>query len=141
MPMKHSSRWWVITARILPQATPVEWCEQDERLSAELKVTGFLRPFEKEFLRKDGTRVPVLISTAMFEGSSTEGVAYVLDLTERKRAEKERERLRQLEADLAHINRVSMMGELVASLAHEMKHGCGGDKCRNLRAMVATPAT
>jgi PAS domain S-box-containing protein len=121
--------------------TPVEWCEQDERLSAELKVTGFLRPFEKEFLRNDGTRVPVLISTAMFEGSSTEGVAYVLDLTERKRAEKERERLRQLEADLAHINRVSMMGELVASLAHEMKHGCGGDKCRNLRAMVATPAT
>jgi PAS domain S-box-containing protein len=101
--------------------TPVEWCEQDERLSAELKVTGFLRPFEKEFLRKDGTRVPVLISTAMFEGSSTEGVACVLDLTERKRAEKERERLRQLEADLAHINRVSMMGELAASLAHEMK--------------------
>jgi len=38
-----------------------------------------------------------------------------------KRAEEERERLRQLEADLAHINRVSMMGELAASLAHEIK--------------------
>ena len=106
--------WWT-------NLTPAEWREQDERLTAQLKLTGFLRPYEKEYLRKDGTRVPVLISTAMFEGSSKEGVAYVVDLTERKRAEKERERLQQVEADLAHINRVSMMGELAASLAHEIK--------------------
>src|SRR5579864_5322040 len=44
-----------------------------------------------------------------------------IDITELKRAEAERERLRQLEADLAHINRVSMMGELAASLGHELK--------------------
>ena len=44
-----------------------------------------------------------------------------VDITERKRAEEERERLRQLEADLAHINRVNMMGELAAALAHEIK--------------------
>jgi PAS domain S-box-containing protein len=43
------------------------------------------------------------------------------DVTERKRAEEERDRLRQLEADLAHMNRVSMMGELAASLAHEIR--------------------
>ena len=43
------------------------------------------------------------------------------DVTDRKRAEQERERLRQVEEDLAHINRVSMMGELAASLAHEIK--------------------
>ena len=48
-------------------------------------------------------------------------VGAVTDITERKRAEEERERLRQLEADLAHMNRVSMMGELAASLAHEIK--------------------
>src|ERR1700732_1830270 len=48
-------------------------------------------------------------------------VGITMDITERKRAEEERERLRQLEADLAHINRVSMMGELAASLAHEIK--------------------
>jgi signal transduction histidine kinase/DNA-binding response OmpR family regulator len=48
-------------------------------------------------------------------------VGAVTDVTERKRAEEERERLRQLEADLAHLNRVSMMGELAASLAHEIK--------------------
>jgi signal transduction histidine kinase/DNA-binding response OmpR family regulator len=48
-------------------------------------------------------------------------VGAMTDITERKRAEEERERLRQLEADLAHMNRVSMMGELAASLAHEIK--------------------
>jgi PAS domain S-box-containing protein len=48
-------------------------------------------------------------------------VGAMTDITERKRAEEERERLRQLEADLARINRVSMMGELTASLAHEIK--------------------
>jgi signal transduction histidine kinase len=49
-----------------------------------------------------------------FVGSST-------DITERKSAEQEREKLRQLEDDLAHINRVSMLGEMAASLAHEIK--------------------
>jgi PAS domain S-box-containing protein len=54
-------------------------------------------------------------------GEVVECVGTAVDVTERKRAEEERERLRQLEADLAHINRVSMMGELAASLAHEIK--------------------
>ena len=60
---------------------------------------------------------PVLTAAGelvQFVGSST-------DITERKSAEQERERLRQLEAELAHINRVSMMGEMAASLAHEIK--------------------
>jgi signal transduction histidine kinase len=48
-------------------------------------------------------------------------VGAVMDITERTRAEEARERLRQLEADLAYMNRVSMMGELAASLAHEVK--------------------
>ena len=54
-------------------------------------------------------------------GEPVELVGTHVDVTERKHAEEERERLRQLEADLAHINRVSMMGELAASLAHEIK--------------------
>ena len=53
-------------------------------------------------------------------------VGAVTDITERKRAERERERLRQLEEDLARINRVSMMGELAASLAHEIKQAVAG---------------
>ena len=54
-----------------------------------------------------------------------EVVGTVVDITERRHAEEERDRLRQVEADLAHINRVSTMGELTASLAHEIKQPIG----------------
>jgi PAS domain S-box-containing protein len=53
-------------------------------------------------------------------GELVEIVATQIDVTERKRAQEEHERLRQLESDLAHTNRLSMMGELAASLAHEI---------------------
>jgi PAS domain S-box-containing protein len=65
------------------------------------------------FLRTIGHRNPV--------GEIGEYVGITMDITELKRAEEERERLRQLEADLAHINRVNMMGELAAALAHEIR--------------------
>ncbi len=100
------------------ELTPPEWLDRDERgWLPELKVTGSLQPFEKEYFRKDGSRVPVLIGVATFEEGGNQGVAFVLDLTERKRAE---EALRQLGSDLAHMNRLSVMGELTASLAHEV---------------------
>jgi len=102
--------------------TPAEWREQDERAVVELRSTGTFHPVEKEYFRKDGSRLPVLIGGALFEESGNEGVAFVLDLTERKRAEEEHERLRQLESDLAHVNRLSIMGELATSLAHEILH-------------------
>jgi len=70
------------------ELTPPEWLGRDERgWLPELKVTGSLQPFEKEYFRKDGSRVPVLIGVATFEGGGNQGVAFVLDLTERKRAE------------------------------------------------------
>jgi C4-dicarboxylate-specific signal transduction histidine kinase len=53
-------------------------------------------------------------------GDLVEFVGTVIDVTERKRAEEERERLRQAQADLARVNRVTTMGELTASLAHEV---------------------
>jgi C4-dicarboxylate-specific signal transduction histidine kinase len=56
------------------------------------------------------------------DGELVEMVATHVDVTERKRAQEEHERLRQLESDLAHVNRLSMMGELTASLAHEILH-------------------
>jgi PAS domain S-box-containing protein len=65
--------------------TPPEWRDRDARTVAELKRIGTAQPFEKEYVRKDGSRVPVLIGGAMFEGTS-QGVGFVLDLTERKRA-------------------------------------------------------
>ena len=101
--------------------TPPEWLSRDERRwLPELKMTGSLQPFEKEYFRKDGSRVAVLIGAAVLEEGGNQGVAFVLDLTERKRAQEEHERLRQLESDLAHMNRLSTMGELAASLVHEI---------------------
>jgi len=67
--------------------TPSEWRERDERALAELRSTGSIQLYEKEYLRKDGSRVPVLVGVALFKEGGDEGVAFVLDLTERKRAE------------------------------------------------------
>jgi PAS domain S-box-containing protein len=104
--------------------TPAEWRGRDERAIADLKASGIFRPFEKEYFRKDGSRVPVLLGGALFEGSGNEGVAFVLDLTEQKRAQ-ERLRasehsLREAQAELAHVNRVTTMGQLAASISHEV---------------------
>ena len=71
------------------ELTPPEWRERDMQTLAELREFGVSQPFEKEYLRKDGSRVPVLIGGACFDETRTEGVAFVLDLTERKQAEDE----------------------------------------------------
>ena len=104
--------------------TPSEWRSHDEQAVAALKATGIVQPFEKEYFRKDGSRVPVLLGGAFFEGSGNEGVAFVLDLTEQKRAqEKLHQAQRSLYAsqvELARISRLTTMGELTASIAHEV---------------------
>jgi PAS domain S-box-containing protein len=70
--------------------TPPEWSDRDERSIDQLKATGIFQPYEKEFFRKDGGRVPILLGGALFEGSGNEGVAFVLDLSEQKRQESAR---------------------------------------------------
>ena len=106
--------------------TPPEWLERDRRMHVpQLETFGVLQPFEKEYFRKDGSRVPVLLGAATFGAQVGEGVAFVLDLTERKRAEDARTRaeaeLQQARGALAHRQRVSLLGEVAASLAHEIK--------------------
>ena len=61
--------------------------EVHERAVTELKRTGTVQPYEREYFRKDGIRVPALIGSAAFDEQRDQGVAFVLDLTERKRAE------------------------------------------------------
>jgi len=103
--------------------TPPEWRERDERqLMPELEARKSLQAVEKEFFRKDGSRVPVLIGVARFEEDARQGVAFVLDLTERKHAA---EALRALHAELAHANRLSTMGQLTGSIAHEVNQPIG----------------
>jgi len=104
--------------------TPHEWRERDARALREVKTTGTVQPFEKEFLRKDGSRAPVLIGAAIFQEGGDEGVAFVLDLSEQKRVDAERrsaeDRLRELRAKLARASRVATFAELSASIAHEL---------------------
>ena len=95
---------------------------RDEQLVPELKMAGTLQPFEKEYFRKDGGRVPVLMGVAAFEDDTNQGVAYVLDLTERKR---DAQALRTLETELAHASRLATMGQLAASIAHEINQPIG----------------
>jgi len=104
------------------EVTPDKWRAADEQALAELVATGVCEPFEKEYFRKDGSRVPVLLGAALLEGRRDEGVAFVLDLTERKLAE---EALHKTQAELAHVTRVTTMGELVASIAHEVNQPLG----------------
>lgn len=104
---------------LLKAVSPVPF----EQIKAELLRSGH---WEGELLRtrKDGTQVSVASRWSLQRNDAGEPVAALEtnnDITDRKRAEEERERLRQLEADLARMNRVTMMGELVASLAHEIR--------------------
>jgi PAS domain S-box-containing protein len=69
------------------ELTPAEWRDADDQALAELKAAGTVPPRDKEYFHKDGRRVPVLVGAAALEGKREEGVAFVLDLTERRRAE------------------------------------------------------
>src|SRR5258707_1469884 len=106
--------------RIHPDDRERVWGEVQDALREK-------RDFLAEFriLLPDGT-VKYLEANTHHEfsplGALLEVICTNVDVTERKRAQDERERLRQLEADLAHINRLSMMGELAASLSHEILH-------------------
>lgn len=69
------------------EMTPPEYRAVDATAVKDLAATGNCRPFEKEYIRKDGQRVPVLLGVAAFDEGCKEGIAFVLDLTERRRAE------------------------------------------------------
>jgi PAS domain S-box-containing protein len=104
--------------------------DRDAHTAAEVNATGAVLPFEKEYVRKDGTRVPVLMGLAAFDERRLEGFAFVVDLTERRRAEAEaresERRYREVQAALAHAGRVATMGQITASIAHEVSQPVSG---------------
>ena len=106
--MVQYSREDLATGRLVwMDLTPAEWRARDEQAITELQTTCIFRPFEKEYLRKDGSRVPVLLGGALFEGSGNEGVAFSVDLSEQKQAERA---LRRSEAFLAEGQRLGQIG-------------------------------
>src|SRR5882672_1420213 len=95
--------------------TPPEWMAVSRRSVEQPRATGSTDLFEKEYLLEDGTRVPVLVAAALI--TPIQAVAFVVDLRERKAAE---EALLRAREELARVARVSTVGELAASIAHEI---------------------
>jgi PAS domain S-box-containing protein len=87
--------------------TPTEWAAADEDALAQLSGTGTCRPYEKEYYRKDGSRVPVLVGGAFFERKTDEGVVFVIDMSDRKRAE---EAVREREAKIRRLVDSNIIG-------------------------------
>jgi PAS domain S-box-containing protein len=86
-----------------PDVTPERWHELDAAKYEELLSTGSFAPFEKEYVHRDGRCVPVLIGASALRAGDDEWICFVVDLTERKRAERERERLLDRTARLQSV--------------------------------------
>ena len=100
--------------------TPADRRDTAQRALAEVIQEGTVQPFESEYFRKDGTRVPVLIGATLFQEGGKDGVAFVLDLTEQKRAEAEIRALKDqlYKENLAlrdEVERTSMFNEIVGT--------------------------
>ena len=122
--------WGLDPSQGLPsRETLLQRVHPDDRERADLATQAALREkkdylIEFRIIRPDGA-VKHLEATGhplLSADGNVEIIGTQVDVTERKRAEEEHEKLRQLEADLAHVNRLSIMGELAASLAHEILH-------------------
>jgi PAS domain S-box-containing protein len=112
------------------ELTPPDLRAASDRRVADLQTTGTFQPYEKAYFRKDGSRVPVLVGGAIFDDEKRQGVAFAVDLSDRKRAEEaareSERRYREIQMELAHANRVATMGQLSASIAHEVSQPVAG---------------
>jgi two-component system sensor kinase FixL len=101
--------------------TPEKWhAAEREIIEQQVLVRGYSDVYEKEYRTKDGTDFPIELRTFLFkdEGGSNVGMwAIVRDISGRKQIESEARKLRE---ELAHVTRVSTLGELTSSLAHEI---------------------
>jgi PAS domain S-box-containing protein len=112
------------------ELTPEELRGADGQHLLEMKANGSVQPYEKVYLKKDGSRVPVLVGRALLDETGEQGVAFVVDLTDRKQAEEavreSERRYHEIQIELAHVNRVVTIGQLSASIAHEVNQPLSG---------------
>ncbi|KAM3094388.1 PAS domain S-box protein [Phormidesmis sp. 146-12] len=105
------------------EITPHEHETVVNKALQEIAEQGFCTPFEKEYICKDGSHVPILCGGATFEDSSDGGVFFVIDLTERKKIESECERLLKLERaarqEAEAANRIK--DEFLSVISHELR--------------------
>ncbi len=130
--------------------TPPDWWDADAEAQRQLKRTGAFRPYEKEYVHRDGHRVPVLVGAAVVSNQPLRWVTYVVDLTARQRAEEERavlltrERVARAEADGAK-ERVAFLlqaGDLVAAAQdrHELLQHAAQLRAQPGRLLPGVPA-
>jgi len=100
--------------------TPEEWRPQDDTAIEQLQARGYTRTWEKEYFRKDGSRVPILVGVAML--TDTTCIAFTLDITERKDLGTLKVKSLQLEAQNHRIRESSRLkSEFLANMSHELR--------------------
>jgi PAS domain S-box-containing protein len=98
------------------ERTPPEYAEASEQALEQLRMTGTSTPFEKEYIRSDGERVPVVVGSSMLPGSGDESVTFMLDLSERKRVEQQLELLAEASQVIASSTDMTQTLQSVARL-------------------------
>jgi PAS domain S-box-containing protein len=97
------------------EMTPPEYHASDEDARRQIRETGVHLPYEKQFVRKDGSRVWGLFSAAAWEDNRNEGVSFIVDINERKQAEHA----------LLRSEKLASVGRMAATIAHEINNPLG----------------